>query len=387
MSTEQMTGERQSCMFAIRVVFKAGIIFALINLLYALCNPMPVLEQISIYNSLVPGRERLPFNDYANLNQAYNISITSLDPMMRSHVVTGPKPEDEYRVLLLGDSGLWGSPLTWEETLSARINAAGYTLPDGKYIRTYNLGYPFTSVSANLLILDYAMDYEPDMIVWFITLDSIYRQSTLTAHPIVIDNLERMNNLSKQYNLDFPLDNAQPTFGEQLLYKQRRKLADLIRLQLLGVPWGMTGIDSSYPTSARSFALADDLEDIVEYKTFLPPTLPPDVVGFDILMAGLARAGDTPVLIVNEPIFIADGKNSDLRYNSYYPRWAYDAYREIMAEKAAAHNWYYVDLWNSIPRDEFANTPLHPNLEGHQRLSDLIAPEIMQLAETSSTVR
>jgi hypothetical protein len=381
--TEKITSEHKSRIFAMRVVFKAGIMFVFINLLYALFNPTPALERISIYNSLVPGRERLPYNSSENLNQAYNLSITSLEPMMRSHAVTGSKPEDEYRVLLLGDSGLWGFPLLWEEALSAQINAAGYLLPDGRHVRTYNLGYPFASVSANLLILDYAMDYEPDMVVWFVTLDALYRQKYLLEHPIVMDNPERMNTLVDRYQLDFPLDNTQPTFGEQSLYKQRRALADLIRYQLLGIPWGMTGSDAYYTPSISESKPVNDLGDEIAYQNFSPPTLPRDVLGFDLLSAGIDRAGDIPVLIVNEPIFIADGENSDLRYNNYYPRWAYDAYRDILAEKAAAHNWPYVDLWDAVPKNEFSNTPLHLTSEGHQRLSELIAPEILQRAEMS----
>ncbi len=45
-------------------------------------------------------------------------------------------------------------------------------------------------------------------------------------------------------------------------------------------------------------------------------------------------AGSIPVVIINEPMFISQGKNSDIRYNFYYPRWAYDDYREMMTEKS-----------------------------------------------------
>ncbi len=41
-------------------------------------------------------------------------------------------------------------------------------------------------------------------------------------------------------------------------------------------------------------------------------------------------AGDVPVLIINEPMFISDGQNSDLRYNSFYPRWAYDQFHRLL---------------------------------------------------------
>lgn len=63
--------------------------------------------------------------------------------------------------------------------------------------------------------------------------------------------------------------------------------------------------------------------------------------------AGSDVAGSVPVLVVNEPIFIANGLNSDVRYNDIYPRWAYDQYRAVIAEEAQSAHWLYLDLWNS----------------------------------------
>ena len=53
-------------------------------------------------------------------------------------------------------------------------------------------------------------------------------------------------------------------------------------------------------------------------------------LSMDVLIAGFRRANTTPIVIINVPIFISEGLNSDIRYNSFYPRWAYDEYRELM---------------------------------------------------------
>ena len=82
-------------------------------------------------------------------------------------------------------------------------------------------------------------------------------------------------------------------------------------------------------------------------------------LAFDVLAAGIARAGDVPVLLINEPMFVSDGQNSDVRYNSFYPIWAYDLYREMLMETAVTHNWPYLDLWDSISPEEFTDTPVH----------------------------
>ncbi len=39
-------------------------------------------------------------------------------------------------------------------------------------MRAYNLGYPVMSLTKDLLILDYAQRYQPDLIIWAVTLES-----------------------------------------------------------------------------------------------------------------------------------------------------------------------------------------------------------------------
>ncbi|NJL56133.1 hypothetical protein HC928_13845 [bacterium] len=103
-----------------------------------------------------------------------------------------------------------------------------------------------------------------------------------------------------------------------------------------------------------------------------PQPLTADELAFDVLRAGVARAGDVPVLIVNEPIFIADGANSDVRYNAFYPRWAYDAYRDLLIEVAAVEGWALLDVWNLLPQEAFTDSPVHITAEGVQALAEAI---------------
>ncbi len=89
------------------VVLKALALFLVANLLFALSDPSHLLGRISAYNHLFPGRQRLPYSD--NPQQAYNLSLYSLDAMFASHeLAAGPKPPDEYRVFLIGNSSTWG---------------------------------------------------------------------------------------------------------------------------------------------------------------------------------------------------------------------------------------------------------------------------------------
>ena len=65
------------------------------------------------------------------------------------------KAPDEYRVLLIGDSSVWGTLLTPEQTLAGQLNANPITAC-GKTVHAYNLGYPTISLMKDLMILDQA---------------------------------------------------------------------------------------------------------------------------------------------------------------------------------------------------------------------------------------
>ena len=97
------------------------------------------------------------------------------------------------------------------------------------------------------------------------------------------------------------------------------------------------------------------------------------------LQPGIARAGDVPVLLVNEPMFVSAGINSDLRYNFFYPRWAYDAYHELLGEIAAHESWLYVDLWNALPNEVFTDSPVHYTPEDAQTLAGLVGAAVEAL--------
>jgi len=112
----------------------------------------------------------------------------------------------------------------------------------------------------------------------------------------------------------------------------------------------------------------------------VPIELNRDDLAFDGLAAGLARSGAVPMLIINEPMFISDGENSDIRYNSFYPQWAYDQYRILLADMAQEHNWQYVDWWDAIAPDEFTDTPVHLTAAGTQQISQMLIDWIRQNA-------
>lgn len=366
--------------FLLRVLAKAAVLFVLCNLVFALLNPVEALGRMSLYNTVFPGRERLPYGE--NPAQSYNLSLYSLPAMFSSHTIARPKAADEYRVLLMGDSATWGWFLTNAETYAGYINDANLTAADGRRIVAYNLGYPIESLGKDLLLLDEAMRYQPDQIIWLVTLQSFPRQTQLFP-PLVQNNAERMRTLITRYNLQLdPQDSrfVETDFLGKTIVGQRRALADWLRLQLFGVPYASTGIDQFIP--AEYTLRRSDFEEDVSWETFTEETtLTTDDLAFDVLAAGIERAGDVPITIINEPMFISSGTNSDLRYNAFYPRWAYDQYRDLISAQAEANGWNYLDWWDRIAPDEFTDSPVHLTPAGSLQLSQWLSDAIIATSD------
>jgi hypothetical protein len=363
--------------FPIRVALKALVLFVLLNLVFAVFQPSDSLGRISLYNGLFPGRQRLPHSE--DIARSYNLSLTNLPANFASHILSRPKAADEYRVLLMGDSATWGWFLENADTYAGNINAGNYRAADGRRVVAYNLGYPQVGFLKDLLLLDYALQFQPDAVIWLITAQPRSRQ--IEHHALVRENSARTRDLLTRYDLDFTSEDgefADNSLLHRSIVGQRRELADLLRLQLVGLSWAATGIDQYIPDE---FELrSSDFDEDVSWEDWDEPTiLTSDDLAFDILVAAVDHI-DVPILIVNEPVYISSGTNSDLRYNAYNPRWAYDQYRELLAAQATLYDWRYEDWWDRIDPSEFTNTPLHLTPAGSRQLSGWLGEAIVALS-------
>jgi hypothetical protein len=364
------------------VAVKGVLLFLAANLAFALWYPLDPLGRLSIYNTFVPGRLRLPYAD--DPQKSYSLGTYYLEAMFASHVLSAaPKPPDEYRVIIIGDSSAWGYLLTPEQTLATYLNERQIQLPDGRRAHFYNLGYPVMSVTKDLLILSYALRYEPDLILWPLTLESLPYDKQL-YHPLLQNNPQPVRALIRTYNLNLDPDDPaliEIDFWDRTLVGSRRLLADWARLQLYGVAWAATGVDQYIPVDFQP--RLEDLPADLGFHDLQPPKLEAADLALDILAAGVSLAGQTPMLLINEPMFISQGVNSDVRYNFYYPRWAYDDYREILQKACAERGWHCLDLWDAIPPGEFTNTAVHMTPAGTEQFAGLIAPAVIELASKS----
>lgn len=346
--------------FIRNVLLRTLLILAVFAAIMVFLMPMVPLGRLSLYNRLFPGRERFPFGE--NPQRSYNMTLNNLDAMFASHVVSQPKAEDQYRILLVGDSSIWGTLLRPEETLAGRLNSAALKTCDGKGVVFYNLAYPTISLEKDVLILDRATAYQPDLILWGLTLEA-FPDMNPSPSPLLQYNAARLAELLPGSTSIKPKERTIFT----RLMDARRALADLTRHQLYGVLWAATGIDQD---PAQTFKPAQrDFEADDTFNGRAPFDLAAEL-DFTPLEKGFELAGDVPIWLFNEPMLISSGANSEIRYNFFYPRWAYDAYRKAMETDAASQGWRYLDLWDLVPEGEFTNSAIHLTPTGEQILAD-----------------
>ncbi len=352
-----------------RIFIKGTAIFLLVEFIFL--SFRPDLSLLNIYAPLGIKRTRFPTSTHAPEDAA--LDVGNLDAMFASHIVSQPKANGEFRVLLLGDSAMWGFLLPPEQTLSGQLNALNLTCGDKK-IQVYNLSYPRSSATKDLMILDKAMNYQPDLIIWPVTLYTLMPK-TRVDHWLIGQNLDELYSLDARFHF-LPRSFPPESFSDKILGPQRA-LFRILRYQLYSLVNLATGVDQIQTTYDN---VPTELPSELKFEGMNPPTVTPQQISIDEVQDFYLLAKNVPVILVNEPIMIAKGvPNSDIYYNYYYPRWVYDQYRQILGAAAAQNGWNYLDLWDKFSSDYYTNTPLHLNPEGERQFAAMLAPSIQKV--------
>ena len=306
---------------------------------------------------------------------------SDIDLLFASHVVSaGTKPADEYRVLIFGDSSVWGTALYADETLAGRLNQMGLQTCDGRRVVAYNLGYPSNSVTKDLMLMQYAQRYQPDLQVWLFSMLAFYpARQTGQYVPFIEANPDTLSGLILAYDLPLSLPETPDGLYPRTILGRRQDLSLAMRLHFSSLILYALGTDDPRVISERAMELSDTPGEDV---TFIG--IPPDAdLGATLAFYALEAAHSisaVPLLYINEPILVSSGEHSDISYNSVYPRWAYDSYRVILSETAAARGWQLLDLWDLAGPDEFSTSIFHLKPAAEARLAGQVAEAILAAA-------
>lgn len=348
-----------------RIIVKTILILIIINFGWVFLAKLP-LGNLSLYNLFFDGRYRLPFGE--NPKRSYNLSLYNLDAMFTSHEINKKQADvEDLHVVLIGDSSIWGFLQKPDNTLSGLLNKR--FLEDDKKIIFHNLGYPSISILKDLMVIDRALEYDPDLILWFITLEALPKEKQLEI-AIIKNNPGVVNYIIEKYKL-LEITKIEENLIDKTLWNQRRNISDLLNLQLFGILWDATGIDQEYSETYNP-AKRDFPEPIKKYYTINSSDKLEDFLALEIIKNGIEINKEIDFILINEPILVSEGVNSSVQYNYYYPRWAYDQYRLIMEEFTQKNTIKYYDLWDLIPGSDFTNSAIHLSGGAEKMLADKI---------------
>ena len=349
-----------------RIIIKTFLILFFINFGWIFISKLSI-GNLSLYNFVFNGRSRLPFGE--NTKRSNNLSLYNLDAMFASHEISKKQIDAEYlHVVLIGDSSVWGFLQDPENTLSGLLN--NRFLKMGEKVIFHNLGYPSISILKDLMVIDRALEYDPDLFIWFTTLEALPTKKQLEI-PIVGNNPLIVNSIIEKYELS-EISTLEVDLFEYTFWNQRRNIYDLLNLQLLGILWNATGIDQEYSETYNP-AQRDFPEPLEQYYAVTQDDSLEDFIALGIIKNGIKFNNGIDFILINEPILISEGINSAVQYNYYYPRWAYDQYRSIMKEFTHKNDIKYYDLWKIIPEREFTNSAIHLSEHAERLLTDEVA--------------
>ena len=369
----------------LRVFAKALILLIVFDALQMALGLTSAIDHWPIYRAFTPPTARL--------GDAFHIGDPAwwrLDVLFAAHQIAQPKAPDEYRVVVLGDSAAFCLYCSVADAIPQALTDLGQTI-DGKPVRAYNLAYPGPDWLKDVLILKHALEYQPDAIVWLVTAKGSSDQPTPAqpdAHLFTRLNADELPDLQRRYGFTVwelaQFADADAWYQSSILAKGGR-LRDWLNLMARTLHRALIepGKDLT-----REYLLPG--EPVTQRPMKFPAEITSELPGYgtlpnsrwELLLTGqrLAQEAGVPLLLVNEPIYLASGPHSDVNYNSDYERAVYDRFRTALASFTREHGLRYLDLWDQLPPEEFSNTALHYNLQGNQHIAREIMQELQALA-------
>lgn len=353
-------------------LIKAVVIAAVINGIGLMLGWDPVGRIVtwSTWELQPEGRQRLAYpSDFQN-------GQLPVDALVAAHALSEAGP-DEFNVIILGESGVAGWGLEDDETLSAQMTAAGWQV-EGQAVTAYNLAYPQPNAARDLLILDGALDYDVDMVLWFLSPSSLNNAPDPTGANRVFFNINRdqVDNLLAEY--DPLLGDWYDQVGRTLMNEPGwwEPFFFIHDADLLPVWFNSLFYPYTEPDIARFGAQVGlgEVPESARYTDDMPGFNPMPNATWGTLIAGcrMAAEHDARLVLVNGPILIGEGGSADVNYNSLFERALYDRYHEALADFTAGNGLLYIDVWDVIPREHFTDTPQHADREGFALVTEAL---------------
>lgn len=360
-----------------RAVVKAMLLFVAFDLFQAMIDLPARLERLPVLGAVEDARiARLTIPKDVETLQWF-----PLGPLLDAHEIGRAKAPDEYRVGVLGASGTYCDTCTPAEAIAGAMSAEDARIEDRRVV-AYNLSVKGVDWLKDVLILNRAVDRGVDAVVWLVTayrsVDQPFKKDDL-PHSFVTLNQDDLPALAREFGISTwetrRSDTERVWWRRSLWFTGGRYRDWLVLLGRTIVLAGIPGDPTALPKPDDAERINDrPIKKVARFNSQTPGAQEMPNARWNLLRVGaeLARRRGVRLLLVNEPILIGSGANSEVNYNSHLERKYYDRYREVMATFARDNQIEYLDLWNLLPPEDFTDMVLHHTPAGNAKIADAV---------------
>jgi hypothetical protein len=366
----------------LRVLSKAVLLFLAFDFLQAVVLLPSRLERISFLENLVPPMARLTIP-----TDIETLVWFPLKPLLDAHQVGKPKASDEFRVAVLGASGTYCGTCTPEEAIPGHLSDLGAQV-GGKRVVGYNLAVKGVDWLKDLLVMKHACERGVDAVVWLVTAyraaDTPFKKNDF-PHSFVTLNRDDLPDLVKQTGVstwETRRYEAEAGLLNRSIWQTGNRYRDW--LTLVGRTLYLSAVPGD-PTATKKY---DDepwvgskpIRKVARFNSKTPGFEEMPNRRWDLIKAGnrLASSCGAKLLLVNEPIYLGSGPNSDVNYNSHMERALYDRFRGVLGNFVQENQIAYLDIWNLLPGEDFTDISLHHNSAGNRKIAQAIAQKLTE---------
>lgn len=326
--------------------------------------------------------------DGRRLHQPTNYSGTWLEIWLRQHELCWRDEPGEVRIGLFGNSAVYGFPLPAEQTLAEDVNRRFAQSATPAHL--FNLGYVFTYMPRDAILMEAALPYDLDVIVYAVTLADMIHMAPPLYPPMLVrffdTNVDTLAPMVRTppAGLEEPFASMQATLDANPPLKRWRERLEQIGIAVrlmaahhaerLARRWAVlpaVELPKTFPQNARydcAKTLADNESHFADWSTW-------NILAN--LAAIRARTG-AAVLVVNWPI--AHEPVGEC-YNFRYSNTLASAFNRWLQSESERLGLDYLDLHALLPPERFFDS-LHVDAAGQDevagRIYDALRPLIAQ---------
>lgn len=313
-----------------------------------------------------------------------------LELMLRMHKLSSPKAPGEFRIVLVGNSAIYGGGLPYEKTIGGYLGEMlGKTPLKKGHPKVYNIGGGGAFAVDDFVVLKEALRYRPDLVVWGLTLrDFALREITegrfthenhryvMATQPwLAKHGYEELFflYLASWLKTTKPPEKAEQSFSDFLsrhwyLYRYKEVLREIIIDKLLYF----------FPEKVAQEMINNYHRDFRVF-TFAPPpfarleknfTFPNPSIRFLGAVKELLNAQQVELMVFNQPTIFQD---------QTYPGDTLKQFFQFMDRQTPILSVPYINLADSLEasRENFYDF-IHLTPQGNRRTAELLAQKIRE---------